>query len=111
VNLVYSERKWSAAVRIPMHSGNPRAKRVEYRPPVPSANPYLAFAALHMAGVDGIERRIDPGAPMDVVIYALAPREASHISQVPASLAESLDALEPDHEFLLKGDASTPVVL
>ncbi len=111
VNLVYSKRNRSAAVRIPMYSTNPKAKRIEFRPPDPAANPYLAFAALMMAGLDGIARKIDPGAPMDVDIYELPPAEAKKIKQVPGSLGESLDALEHDHDFLLKGDVFTPDVI
>lgn len=111
VNLVYSKRNRSAAVRIPMYSTNPKAKRIEFRPPDPAANPYLAFAALMMAGLDGIAKKIDPGAPMDVDIYELPPAEAKKIKQVPGSLGESLDALERDHDFLLKGDVFTPDVI
>lgn len=111
VNLVYSKRNRSAAVRIPMYSSNPKAKRIEYRPPDPSANPYLAFSALLMAGLDGIERKLDPGAPMDVDLYELPPAKARKIKQVPGALDEALDALERDHEFLLKGDVFTSDVL
>ncbi len=111
VNLVYSKRNRSAAVRIPMYSTNPKAKRIEFRPPDPSANPYLAFAALLMAGLDGIEKKMDPGASMDVDIYELSAEEAKKVKQVPGSLTESLDALERDHEFLYKGDVFTPDVI
>jgi glutamine synthetase len=111
VNLVYSKRNRSAAVRIPMYSTNPKAKRIEFRPPDPAANPYLAFAALMMAGLDGIAKKIDPGAPMDVDIYELPPAELKKIKQVPGSLGEALDALERDHDFLLKGDVFTPDVI
>jgi len=107
VNLVYSQRNRSAAIRIPMYSTSPRAKRIEYRPPDPSCNPYLAFAAMLMAGLDGIKRKIDPGLPMDVDLYELPPEEAAKIKQVPGSLDEALDALEADHEFLLEGDVFT----
>ncbi len=107
VNLVYSKRNRSAAVRIPMYSTNPKAKRIEYRPPDPSTNPYLAFAALLMAGLDGIAKKIDPGSPMDVDIYELPPAKAKKIKQVPGSLSESLDALERDHDFLLQGGVFT----
>lgn len=111
VNLVYSKRNRSAAVRIPMYSTNPKAKRIEYRPPDPTANPYLAFAALLMAGLDGIEKKIDPGSPMDVDLYELPPAKAKKVKQVPGSLSESLLALERDHDFMLKGDVFTPDVI
>ncbi len=111
VNLAYSQRNRSAAVRIPMYSKTPAAKRVEFRPPDPSCNPYLTFAALLMAGLDGIQNQIDPGEPMDKDLYDLPPEEAAKIKQVPGSLAEALDALERDHEFLLKGDVFTPDVI
>ncbi len=111
VNLVYSKRNRSAAVRIPMYSTNPKTKRIEYRPPDPSANPYLAFAALLMAGLDGVEKKMDPGAPMDVDLYELPPSKAKKIKQVPGSLSESLEALERDHDFLLKGDVFTSDVI
>jgi glutamine synthetase len=107
VNLVYSQRNRSAAVRIPVYSASPKAKRLEFRPPDPSANPYLAFAALLMAGLDGIQNRIDPGHPMDVDVFELPEEELAHIPQVPGSLDEALDALEADHEFLLKGGVFT----
>src|ERR671936_57001 len=103
VNLVYSQRNRSAAVRIPVYSASPKAKRLEFRPPDPTANPYLAFSALLMAGIDGIENRIDPGPPMDVDLYELADEELAGIGHVPASLDQALDALEADHAFLLKG--------
>jgi len=104
VNLAYSQSNRSAACRIPVYSKSPRAKRIEFRPPDPSANPYLCFAALLMAGLDGIQNRIDPGEPMDKDLYGLPPEEAKLIKQVPGSLGEVLAALEADHEFLLKGD-------
>jgi glutamine synthetase len=107
VNLVYSKRNRSAAVRIPMYSSNPRAVRIEYRPPDPTANPYLANAAMLMAGLDGIKNRIDPGEPMDVDLYELPPSRAARIKQVPGSLAEALDALARDHRFLLEGGVFT----
>jgi glutamine synthetase len=107
VNLAYSARNRSAAVRIPTYSENPKAKRVEYRPPDPSANPYLAFSALLMAGLDGIQNKIDPGEPLDKNIYELPPEELKRVPNVAASLAEAADALEQDHEFLLKGDVFT----
>ncbi|AWB10419.1 glutamine synthetase [Thermodesulfobium acidiphilum] len=103
VNLAYSQRNRSAAVRIPMYTANPKAKRIEFRPPDPSANPYLAFSAMLMAGLDGIENKIDPGKPLDKNIYDLPPEEAKNIPSVPGSLDEALDALEADHEYLLKG--------
>lgn len=111
VILAYSQRNRSAACRIPVYSKSPRAKRIEFRPPDPSSNPYLTFAALLMAGLDGIQNRIDPGEPMDKDLYGLPPEEAKQLKQVPGSLAEVLDALEKDHEFLLKGDVFTPDVL
>jgi glutamine synthetase len=107
VNLAYSSRNRSAACRIPMYSPSPKAKRVEVRYPDPSCNPYLAFSALLMAGIDGIENKIDPGEPLDKNIYALTPEEAADIPTLPGSLDEALDALHEDHEFLLKGDVFT----
>jgi len=111
VNLVYSRRNRSAAVRIPVYSMNPKTKRIEYRPPDASGNPYLTFAALLMAGLDGIENKIDPGQPMDVDLYELPEAEAEQIKQVPDSLGGALDALEADHAFLLRGDVFTRDVL
>lgn len=108
VNLVYSQRNRSAGIRIPRYSDSPKAKRIEYRCPDPTANPYLAFSAILMAGLDGIQNRIDPGDPADYDLYELSPEEATHIPQVPGSLAEALDALEADHDFLLKGGVFTP---
>jgi glutamine synthetase len=108
VNLVYSQRNRSAGIRIPRYSDSPKAKRIEYRCPDPTANPYLAFSAILMAGLDGIQNRIDPGDPADYDLYELSPEEAAHIPQVPGSLAEALDALEADHDFLLKGGVFTP---
>jgi glutamine synthetase len=107
VNLAYSSRNRSAAIRIPTYSESPKAKRLEYRPPDPSANPYLAFAAMLMAGLDGIQNKIDPGEPVDKNMYELPPEEHAKIPQVPASLEEAIQALEKDHEFLLKGDVFT----
>jgi glutamine synthetase len=104
VNLAYSSRNRSAAVRIPMYSDNPKAKRIEYRPPDPSANPYLTFAALMLAGLDGVLNKIDPGEPLDKNIYELPPEELKKVPSVPGSLGEALDCLEADHEYLLKGD-------
>jgi glutamine synthetase len=107
VNLAYSSRNRSAACRIPMYSPSPKAKRVEVRYPDPSCNPYLTFAAMLMAGIDGIENKIDPGDPLDKDIYALSPEEAKGIPQMPGSLDEALRELEADHEFLLRGDVFT----
>jgi glutamine synthetase len=111
VNLAYSQRNRSAACRIPVYSQSEKAKRIEFRPPDPSANPYLAFAALLMAGLDGVENRIDPGEPLDKDLYDLPPEEAAQVKQVPGSLGEVLNELEADHEFLLKGDVFTPDLL
>lgn len=107
VNLAYSARNRSAAVRIPMFSPSPKAKRLEFRPPDPSCNPYITFAALLMAGLDGIQNRIDPGEPLDKDIYDLPPEELANVPSLPGSLDQALDALEKDHEFLLKGDVFT----
>jgi glutamine synthetase len=111
VNLIYSQRNRSAAVRIPMYSSSPKAKRVEFRCPDPSCNPYLAFAAMLMAGLDGIQNRIMPPAPIDKDLYDLEPEEKSEIKNTPGSLGEVLDALEADHQFLLRGDVFTPDVI
>ena len=108
VNLIYSQRNRSAGVRIPVYSTSPKSKRIEYRCPDASCNPYLAFAAMLMAGLDGIRNRIDPGQPMDKDLYELEPADAESIKQVPGSLSETLDALEADHAFLLEGDVFTP---
>jgi glutamine synthetase len=107
VNLAWSVRNRSAAVRIPMYSDSPKAKRAEFRCPDPSCNPYLAFAAMLMAGIDGIKNRIDPGDPVDKNIYDLPPEELAGIPTVPGSLGEALAALEADHEFLTEGDVFT----
>lgn len=111
VNLAYSQRNRSAACRIPMYSPNPKAKRVEFRCPDPSCNPYLAFSAMLMAALDGIQNKIDPGQPLDTNIYDLKPEEAIDIPTTPGSLSESLSALEGDHEFLLMGDVFTQDVI
>ena len=111
VNLAYSSRNRSACARIPMYSSSPKAKRVEWRVPDPSCNPYLAFAAMLMAGLDGIQNKIDPGGPLDKDLYDLPPEEKALVPQVPGSLAAALDALEQDHEFLLKGDVFTQDVI
>jgi glutamine synthetase len=107
VNLVYSQRNRSAAVRIPVYSAVPKTKRIEFRPPDPSANPYLAFSALLMAGLDGIQNRLDPGRPIDHDLFELSAEELAQIPNVPVSLDDALDALEADHEFLLKGGVFT----
>jgi glutamine synthetase len=107
VNLAYSQRNRSAVCRIPVYSKNPKAKRIEFRAPDPACNPYLCFAALLMAGLDGVQNRIDPGEPMDKDLYSLPPEEAKQVKQVPGSLIEVLAALEADHDFLLKGDVFT----
>jgi glutamine synthetase len=107
VNLAYSARNRSAAVRIPTYSENPKAKRIEYRPPDPAANPYVAFAALLMAGLDGVLNKIEPGEPLDKNIYELPPEELKKVPNVAGSLSEALDCLEKDHAFLLKGDVFT----
>jgi glutamine synthetase len=111
VNLAYSQRNRSAICRIPIYSKSPKAKRVEFRAPDPSCNPYLCFSALLMAGLDGIQNRIDPGDPVDKDLYELPWEEARLIKQVPGSLGDVLDALENDHEFLLKGDVFTTDLL
>ena len=108
VNLVYSARNRSACIRIPVTGSNPKAKRIEFRVPDPSSNPYLAFAAMLMAGLDGIQNKIEPPAPVDKDLYELPPDEAAAIPQVPGSLGDVLDALEADHEYLLKGGVFTP---
>ena len=107
VNLVYSQRNRSACVRIPITGNNPKAKRLEFRVPDPSCNPYLSFAAQMMAGLDGIRNRIEPADPIDKDLYELPPDEAANIPQVPDSLPAVLDKLEDDHEFLLEGDVFT----
>src|SRR6202023_3588102 len=111
VNLAYSRRNRSAACRIPMYSASPKAKRVEFRPPDPSSNPYLAFAALVMAGLDGVLNKIDPGEPLDKDIYDLSPEEMKSVPSMPASLEEALDHLEDDHTFMLKGDVFSEELL
>ncbi|HLV86500.1 MAG TPA: type I glutamate--ammonia ligase [Candidatus Sulfotelmatobacter sp.] len=111
VNLAYSRRNRSAACRIPMYSASPKAKRVEFRPPDPSCNPYMAFAAMLMAGLDGIENKMDPGPPLDKDIFELDPEEVATVPSVPGSLDEALDALQRDNAFLLKGDVFTEEVL
>ena len=107
IKLAYSSRNRSAAVRIPMYSPSPKAKRLEFRTPDPTCNPYIAFAAMLMAGLDGIQNKIEPGQPMDKNIYALSPEELAEIRSIPASLEDALGCLEKDHEFLLKGGVFT----
>jgi glutamine synthetase len=111
VNLVYSQRNRSASVRIPLYSKSPKAKRLEFRCPDPSCNPYLAFSAMLMAGLDGIANRMEPPAPVDRDLYDLPPEELAKVPQVPGSLNESLAALEADHDFLLAGGVFTPDVI
>ena len=108
VNLVYSQRNRSACVRIPLYSKNPKAKRLEFRCPDPSCNPYLAFAAQLLAGLDGIAKKIEPPDPVDADLYDLSDEEMATIAQVPASLDASLHALETDQEYLRAGDVFTP---
>ncbi len=111
VNLAYSSRNRSAAIRIPMYSPSPRSKRIEVRFPDPSCNGYMAFAAMLMAGLDGIENRLAAGDPLDKDIYALTPEELKEVPGMPASLEEALDHLRRDHDFLLKGDVFTEDVV
>ncbi len=111
VNLVYSNRNRSAGIRIPMYSDSPKAKRIEARFPDATCNPYLAFSAMLMAGIDGIENKIDPGPPMDKDLYSLPPEELADVPNMPGSLDEALDALERDHAFLTKGDVFTADVI
>lgn len=111
VNLAYSSRNRSAAVRIPMYSSSPKAKRIEFRTPDPSCNGYLAFSAMLMAVIDGIENKIDPGNPLDKDIYSLPPEELAEVPSAPGSLDEALAALEADNAFLLKGDVFTKDVI
>jgi glutamine synthetase len=111
VNIAYSQRNRSACVRIPIYHKSPKAKRVEFRTPDPSCNPYLAFSALLMAGLDGIQNKIHPGDPVDKDMYDLEPEDMAAIDSTPSSLSEALDALEDDHEYLLKGDVFTQDVI
>ncbi|ABK52696.1 L-glutamine synthetase [Acidothermus cellulolyticus 11B] len=108
VNLVYSQRNRSACIRIPITGTNPKAKRLEFRVPDPSCNPYLAFAAMLMAGLDGIKNKIEPPEPIDKDLYELPPEEHAAVPQVPGSLPEVLAALEADHDYLLEGGVFTP---
>jgi glutamine synthetase len=107
VNLVYSQRNRSACVRIPITGSNPKAKRLEFRVPDPSANPYLAFSAMMMAGLDGIKNKIEPADPVDKDLYELPPEEARNIPQVPGSLEAVLNRLEADHDYLVEGGVFT----
>jgi glutamine synthetase len=111
VNLIYSARNRSACVRIPVYTDNPKTKRIEYRPPDNSCNGYLALSAMLMAGLDGIENKIDPGEPLDKDSYHLTAKELARIKTVPSSLEEALDALEKDHDYLLRGDVFTKDVI
>jgi len=111
VNLAYSQRNRSAACRIPMYSPSPKSKRIEFRCPDPSCNPYLAFSALLMAVIDGIQNKINPGEALDKDIYDLPPEELAAVPKTPGALGEALDALEQDHEFLLRGDVFTADVI
>jgi glutamine synthetase len=111
VNLVYSSRNRSAAIRIPMYSENPKTKRIEFRTPDSSCNPYLAFSAMTMAAIDGIQNKIDPGDPLDKDMYKLTAAEYEKIQSAPLSLDEACNALEVDHEFLLQGDVFTADVI
>jgi glutamine synthetase len=108
VNLVYSQRNRSACARIPVTGSNPKAKRVEFRCPDSSGNPYLAFSAMMMAGLDGVKNKIEPPAPIDKDLYELPPEEAASVPQVPASLGAVIDRLEEDHDYLLEGGVFTP---
>jgi glutamine synthetase len=111
VNLVYSQRNRSAAVRIPVYSKSPKSKRIEFRCPDPSCNPYLAFPAMLMAGIDGIKNKIEPPEPVDKDLYELPPEELAAVPQVPGSLEGALEALEGDHDFLLEGGVFTQDVI
>jgi glutamine synthetase len=111
VNLAYSQRNRSAAVRIPMYSPSPKSKRIEFRCPDPSCNPYLAFSAILMAAIDGIQNKLSPGQPLDKDIYDLPPEELAEVPKTPGSLDEALAALHRDHEFLLRGDVFTEDVI
>jgi len=108
INLVYSQRNRSACVRIPTYTDSPRARRIEFRPPDPSANPYLAFSAMLMAGLDGIERGLEPPTPIDADLYELEGLEKESVKSTPGSLGEVLEALEADHEFLVRGSVFSP---
>jgi glutamine synthetase len=112
VNLVYSARNRSAVCRIPMYTDHPKAKRIEFRAPDPTCNPYIAFSAMLMAGLDGVKNKIEPdNPPLDKNTYELSPREARRIKTVPGSLGAALDALERDHDFLMDGGVFTNDVI
>jgi glutamine synthetase len=111
INLAYSQRNRSACVRIPMYSTSEKAKRIEFRTPDPSCNPYFSFAAQLMAGLDGVRNKIEPPPPIDKDLYDLSPEDAMNVKSMPASLDQALDALERDHDFLLKGDVFTRDVI
>ena len=111
VNLAYSQRNRSASCRIPMYSASPKTKRIEFRCPDPTCNPYLAFAAILLAAIDGIQNKINPGPPLDRDIYDLPPEELAKVPKAPGSLDEALSALERDHDFLLRGDVFTEDVI
>ena len=111
VNLVYSARNRSAACRIPVYTTNPKSKRVEFRPPDPAANAYLAFPAMLLAGLDGIENKIDPGPPLDKNTYDLSPEEQASLKTVPDSLEKAIEALERDHDFLTRDGVFTSDVI
>jgi glutamine synthetase len=111
INLVYSQSNRSASIRIPRYSTNPKTKRIEYRCPDSSCNPYLAFSAMLLAGLDGIKSKIDPGEPVDKDIYELGPHEKENIKSTPGSLPEVLEALKKDHDFLLQGGVFTEDLL
>ena len=111
INLVYSARNRSACVRIPMYSSSEKAKRLEFRTPDPSCNPYFAFPAMLMAGLDGVKNKLEPPKPIDKDLYELEPAEAAKVKSMPGSLDQALDALEKDHDFLLKGDVFTKDVI
>jgi len=111
VNLAYSQRNRSASCRIPMYSTSPKTKRIEFRCPDPTCNPYLSFSAILLAAIDGIQNKINPGEPLDRDIYDLPPEELAHVPKAPGSLDEALDALERDNDFLLRGDVFTEDVI
>jgi glutamine synthetase len=111
VNLAYSQRNRSASCRIPMYSASPKTKRIEFRCPDPSCNPYLAFAAILLAAIDGIQNKLHPGEPLDRDIYDMPPEELANVPKAPGSLDEALAALEADHDFLLRGDVFTDDVI
>jgi glutamine synthetase len=111
VYLIYSQRNRSAGIRIPVYTENPKTKRIEFRPPDNSCNPYLAFSAILMAGIDGILNKVEPGEPVDKDAYELTEEERAKIKTVPASLEEAINALEEDYEYLLQGNVFTKDVI